>query len=87
MKLHNALVEMSRGSRGLGCGGETTGAVFCKENGVGPAAAAKRSGRAAGAARSLRQPQRAAAVQEAAGERFSQGPVVWLLRLYQCSGY
>lgn len=30
---------------------------------------------------------RGAGVQEVAGERFSQGPVVWLLRLYQCSGY
>lgn len=33
------------------------------------------------------QPSREAGVQEAATERFSQGPVVWLLRLYQRSGY
>lgn len=41
MKLHNALVETSRGSQGLGCGGETTGAVFCKKNGVGTTTACK----------------------------------------------
>lgn len=44
-------------------------------------------GWAVGAACSPRQPGREAGVQEVAGERFSQGPVVWLLRLYQCSGY
>lgn len=45
------------------------------------------SSRAVGAACSPCQLGREAGVQEVAGERFSQGPVVWLLRLYQCSGY
>lgn len=48
---------------------------------------AKLPGWAGGAACSPRQPGTEADVQEVAGERFSQGSVVWLLRLYQCSGY
>lgn len=66
-----------REAEGWGCGGKTTRAACCKGSGGSTRAASELPslGRA-----SCLQPWREAGVQEVAGERFSKGPVVWLLR-------